>query len=140
VTKPRAQGTRTPAQLGGEGGQQIPDRSAASSRPLRLLPPYPSPCSANLLPTFFPSILLNPHTRSALEMAAPTSSRRGSEMSQLPLRRDLPRCPGTPCPRAQPPPTSWARSRQLQAPSAGCSFSGFGEASPRSSPRPGLEG
>lgn len=31
------------------------------------------PCSANLLPRFAASILLNLHTRSSLQMAAPTS-------------------------------------------------------------------
>ena len=80
-------GTGTSAQLDREGdvgkGKAEPSLgwSAVSSRLVHM-----PPCSANLLPRFAPSILLNLHTRSSLEMATPTSLHAGSRMSQLPLR------------------------------------------------------
>lgn len=54
--------------------------AAGSGRGLQsVVPADPSclvqmpPCSSNILPRFAPSILLNLHTRSSLQMAAPTS-------------------------------------------------------------------
>lgn len=71
--------TGTSAQLDGEGdikrGTQSPVSAALR---ICLLPGADAPpCSANLPPTSAPSVLLNLHTRAALQMATPTSLHSG---------------------------------------------------------------